>query len=292
VGKDGDLVLLSAGLVVAIFGYFLLQSSHLPDFDSDDVKGSTKKDVEGRLRHSYPNLHQLVSLRPDVERFLPVVRDAVKRHESTYKLDPLLVLALIEAESAFEIKRVSAVGAAGPMQFMPETGREMGLSPIYSPGVLKRAFEVDDRSRRLYSRAEALMRGEHYDRLPAVVTRWKRVNERASELFQQYRETLLEKIRDRSDAEVASIDQRFHLKESVFHGVKYLAKLFKERNGDLREALSAYNAGPNSVRRYEGIPPYDQTVNYQNKIVNTYRKYRRHLLSPEKVKQPKLTALP
>jgi len=31
-------------------------------------------------------------------------------------------------------------------------------------------------------------------------------------------------------------------------------------------ALAAYNAGPNAVKKYKGIPPYDQTINYVQRI--------------------------
>jgi hypothetical protein len=176
------------------------------------------------------------------------------------------------------------------MQFMPFTAMEMGLSPVYTSGVLDRAFEVDDRSRELYSRAVSLMRGESYNRLPGVVQQWKTVNRRASDLFREYRESLREKIEGRDPSELRGVDQRFLIDESVSHGVKYLARLFKKRKGDVREALAAYNAGPGSVRQYGGIPPYDQTVKYQNEIVNTYRKYRRYLTGDRLVRPTQITA--
>jgi soluble lytic murein transglycosylase-like protein len=37
---------------------------------------------------------------------------------------------------------------------------------------------------------------------------------------------------------------------------------------DIRLALAAYNAGPQSVEKYQGIPPYQETINYINKILN------------------------
>lgn len=275
--RDGELILLTAGILLVLFVSVFYEIYSIPDVRSDPKNGAAPSVNRLSLSATYPNLHRLTQLHPDVGEYLPIVRAAVKKHSSTYELDTLLVLALIRHESNFEARSISPVGAAGPMQFMPRTGREMGLDPVYHSETLREAFEVDNRSRRLYSRAVRLMKSERYDLLPSVVRRWKKVDERASELFRKYREQLRECIQGLSPSELARVDQRFVIAESVPRGVKYLAKLFRERNGDLREALSAYNAGPTSVRQHDGIPPYDQTVNYQNRIVNTYRKYRRYL---------------
>lgn len=275
--RDGELVLLAAGIVLSLFVFVFFEIHSMPDRRSGSAEGGATPEPRLSLRTSYPNLEELTELRPGMEEYLPIVRASVRKHSSIYELDPLLVLALIRHESNYNARSISPVGAAGPMQFMPRTGQEMGLEPVYRSDSLRKAFEVDDRSRRLYSRAVRLMKSEQYGQLPSVVARWKRVDERASELFRRYRSELRERIRGRQVSELVGIDQRFVIAESVPRGVKYLAKLLKERDGDLREALSAYNAGPTSVRRHGGIPPYDETVTYQNRIVNTYRKYRRHL---------------
>ena len=44
-------------------------------------------------------------------------------------------------------------------------------------------------------------------------------------------------------------------------GARYLARQYKEF-GNWRLALAAYNAGPHAVKKYGGIPPYDETTNY------------------------------
>ena len=51
------------------------------------------------------------------------------------------------------------------------------------------------------------------------------------------------------------------LKGNVEGGVAYLAQLI-ERFGDLPRALAAYNAGPEAVTRYGGVPPYAETQAY------------------------------
>lgn len=44
-------------------------------------------------------------------------------------------------------------------------------------------------------------------------------------------------------------------------GARYLARQYREF-GSWRLALAAYNAGPEAVRRYSGVPPYSETRNY------------------------------
>ena len=49
-------------------------------------------------------------------------------------------------------------------------------------------------------------------------------------------------------------------------GAKYLAEQYREF-GSWRLALAAYNAGPRAVKKYNGIPPYKETINYVKAIM-------------------------
>lgn len=49
-------------------------------------------------------------------------------------------------------------------------------------------------------------------------------------------------------------------------GARYLSQMYS-RFGSWRLALAAYNAGPEAVDSYSGIPPYDETRNYVRSIL-------------------------
>ncbi len=63
-------------------------------------------------------------------------------------------------------------------------------------------------------------------------------------------------------------------RENIFGGVRLLRILANAFNGDLSLTIAAYNAGPEAVMRYSGIPPFEQTRNYVVKVTNFYRRYR------------------
>jgi hypothetical protein len=58
----------------------------------------------------------------------------------------------------------------------------------------------------------------------------------------------------------------FDARENIFGGVRYLRLLLDMFRGDLRLATAAYNAGPSTVVRYGGVPPYRETRGYVQKI--------------------------
>ncbi|MBB5220794.1 soluble lytic murein transglycosylase-like protein [Amaricoccus macauensis] len=55
-------------------------------------------------------------------------------------------------------------------------------------------------------------------------------------------------------------------KQNLEGGARYLRQQY-QRFGDWRLALAAYNAGPEAVARYGGVPPYDETRRYVKAIL-------------------------
>lgn len=68
----------------------------------------------------------------------------------------------------------------------------------------------------------------------------------------------------------------FDPNENIHAGSCYLALMLKKFDGSLSLALAAYNAGANNVIRYGGIPPFNETENFVNKVLKRYHQLRGH----------------
>lgn len=124
-------------------------------------------------------------------RFDGLIESIAGRHD----VDPALVKAIVQAESAFDPEAVSRSGARGLMQVLPTTASRFAIEDLSNP----------------------------------------RQNLRAGVLY-----------------------------------LKYLLDLF---DGDVIMAVAAYNAGPNSVRRHRGVPPYSETRSYLTKVMSLREAY-------------------
>jgi soluble lytic murein transglycosylase-like protein len=135
----------------------------------------------------------IFEVKGDVTRYDDLINRAAER----YRVDSALVKAVIKAESNFNHRAVSPVGARGLMQLMPAT------------------------------------------------------------------------------AATLQVHDSFHPETNIDGGVRYLRYLLNLFSGNLPLALAAYNAGENTVLRYNHrIPPYQETQTYVKRVLDYFNKYR------------------
>jgi soluble lytic murein transglycosylase-like protein len=72
-------------------------------------------------------------------------------------------------------------------------------------------------------------------------------------------------------AHTLGVYDAFDPQENIDGGVRYLKDMLSEFDGNLELALAAYNAGPNAVKKYGGIPPYEETQSYVRKIISNLK---------------------
>ncbi len=134
------------------------------------------------------NLHKVKPTANNIKVSKGEYDSIIKQVAEKYRLSPMLVAAVIKAESNGDPKAISTAGAKGLMQLIDSTASDMGVRDVFDP------------------------------------------------------------------------------RENIEGGVKYLRQMIN-RFGDIKKALAAYNAGPEIVERYEGVPPYRETKNYVEKVL-------------------------
>src|SRR5580704_15778778 len=68
------------------------------------------------------------------------------------------------------------------------------------------------------------------------------------------------------------VGNAFDPSANVEGGTRYLRELLERYNFDLIKALAAYNAGPQRVEQYHGVPPYYETQAYVARIVRDFNR--------------------
>lgn len=68
------------------------------------------------------------------------------------------------------------------------------------------------------------------------------------------------------------VPNAFDPRANVDGGSKYLRELLEKYNFDLIKALAAYNAGPQRVEKFGGVPPYYETRAYVARVVRDFNK--------------------
>lgn len=116
----------------------------------------------------------------------------VQSYSEKHGIDPKLVHSIIAAESDYDPGAVSARGAVGLMQLMPDTATSYGVQNAFDP------------------------------------------------------------------------------EENIAAGVRYLKDLSRAYQDDLDQILAAYNAGPEALKKYSGVPPYPETTRYIRRVKALY----------------------
>jgi hypothetical protein len=68
------------------------------------------------------------------------------------------------------------------------------------------------------------------------------------------------------------VQNAFDPEANVQAGTRYLRELLERYNFDLIKALAAYNAGPQRIEQYKGVPPYFETKAYVARVVRDFNK--------------------
>ncbi len=61
--------------------------------------------------------------------------------------------------------------------------------------------------------------------------------------------------------------------QNIDGGTRYLCAMIDRFPGEIELALAAYNAGPQKVAQFQGVPPYKETRSYVKRVLSYYKKY-------------------
>jgi soluble lytic murein transglycosylase-like protein len=75
-------------------------------------------------------------------------------------------------------------------------------------------------------------------------------------------------------AERMLVTDSFDPRQNILGGTRYLRLLANTFNGSLQLTIAGYNAGESAVTRYAGIPPYAETRDYVERVLDAYQQYQ------------------
>ena len=87
-------------------------------------------------------------------------------------------------------------------------------------------------------------------------------------------------------AALLGVSDPFDPKANVEAGTTYLSSLLDLYHDDPIKALAAYNAGPQRVEQYHGVPPYRETHAYISRIVRDFNAKKRAQVKTAQAQTP------
>lgn len=117
--------MLAVALLMALF--FALPATADTIYQYRDAKGSIHLSNKKLDQNYRPFDYMRLPVGTDARKVVPFIRYYCRR----LGVDPKLVTAMVEVESGFEARAVSSKGAAGLMQIMPGTGKDLGLADAF-----------------------------------------------------------------------------------------------------------------------------------------------------------------
>ena len=74
-------------------------------------------------------------------------------------------------------------------------------------------------------------------------------------------------------AQELGVKKPLQVQQNIDGGTRYLAWLLQKFHGNIELASAAYNAGPSTVKKYNGVPPYPETQAYVERVKILHRRY-------------------
>ncbi|MCK5086260.1 MAG: transglycosylase SLT domain-containing protein [Melioribacteraceae bacterium] len=194
--------------------------------------------------------------------------------------------SIFETEIASFISENNSLGLAN-MIYKKIMGEDLDMnkikSELKSKGIEKIELNPDDNSPAITPSDRAINRLKNFDEMINHASNSFKIDENLirsviltesaanAKAISKAKAKGLMQLMDSTAAEM-KVKNIWDPKQNINGGTKYLAKMFRQFNGDLDLTLAAYNAGPGNVEKYNGVPPFEETKNYINRVKG-YLKY-------------------